>query len=116
MKSRARVLWCGRGDSNSPRRFFPTTLSSIFALPERRVDKEHARQEFHLRRLLYDGEEPPELPNLPKRQMASEIVWGSTGKDARLLAKFLQLFNRIEEWDQKLIFFMAQKMARPMAG
>jgi hypothetical protein len=48
--------------------------------------------------------------------MASEIVWGSTGKDARLLAKFLLLFNRIEDWDQRLIFFMAQKMARPKAG
>jgi hypothetical protein len=86
-----------KGDSNPHAVSFPLHSARFSRYRECRVDREHARQEFHLRRLLYDGEEPPELPNLPKRKMASEIVWGSTGKDARLLAKFLHLFNRIEE-------------------
>src|ERR1700692_77797 len=34
------------------------------------------------------GEDPPELPNLPKRKTADDIAWGSNGKDARMLAKF----------------------------
>src|ERR1019366_10246314 len=49
--------------------------------------------------LFYDGEEPPKLPNLPKRKTADDIVWGSSGKDARLLAKFRRLFGRMEQGD-----------------
>ena len=33
--------------------------------------------EVPLYQLFYDGEEPPELPNLPKRRTADEIAWGS---------------------------------------
>ena len=33
--------------------------------------------------LFYDGDKPPELPNLPKRKTADDIAWGSTGKDTR---------------------------------
>ena len=32
------------------------------------------------------GEEPPKLPNLLKRKTADDIVWGSSGKEARLLS------------------------------
>ncbi len=61
--------------------------------------------------LFYEGEEPPKLPNLPKRKTADDIVWGSKGKDARMLAKFCRLFSRTNESDMRLLFFMAQKMA-----
>ena len=61
--------------------------------------------------LLYDGEEPPKLPNLPKRMTADEIAWGSSGKDARLLEKFRRLLSRATENDLKLLLLMAQKMA-----
>ena len=66
--------------------------------------------------LFYDGEEPPKLPHLPKRKSADDIAWGSSGKDARLLTKFLRLFRKMDESDLKLLFFVAQKMARPKAG
>jgi transcriptional regulator with XRE-family HTH domain len=72
--------------------------------------------EVPLYQLFYDGEQPPKLPNLPKRKSADDIAWGSSGKDARLLTKFLRLFSRMEENDLKLLFFVAQKMARPKAG
>jgi transcriptional regulator with XRE-family HTH domain len=62
--------------------------------------------------LFYDGEEPPKLPNLPKRKSADDIAWGSSGKDARWLAKFRRLLGRTEESDRKILMFMAQKMAR----
>src|SRR4030081_652751 len=39
--------------------------------------------ECPLYQLFYDGEEPPQLPNLPKRRSADETAWGSSGKDAR---------------------------------
>jgi transcriptional regulator with XRE-family HTH domain len=72
--------------------------------------------EVPLYQLFYDGEQPPKLPNLPKRKSADDIAWGSSGKDARLLSKFLRLFSRMDENDLKLLFFVAQKMARPKAG
>jgi len=68
--------------------------------------------EVPMYQLLYGGEEPPALPNLPKRKSAADIVWGSTGKDARMLAKFCRLFGKMEEGDLRLVLFMAQRMAR----
>ena len=53
--------------------------------------------EVPLYQLFYDGEEPPELPNLPKRTSADDIAWGSTGKEARYLGRFRRLLGRIEE-------------------
>jgi transcriptional regulator with XRE-family HTH domain len=67
--------------------------------------------EVPLYQLFYDGEEPPELPNLPKRKSADDIVWGSSGKEARLLNKFRRLMGRIEEADRRLLLYMVQKMA-----
>ena len=65
--------------------------------------------------LFYDGEEPPKLPNLPKRKSADDLAWGSKGKDARLLAQFCRLFSRMEAGDLGMVLFMAQKMARRKA-
>src|SRR5579863_3709360 len=67
--------------------------------------------EVPLYQLFYDGEEPPELPNLPKRRTADEVAWGSTGKEARFLTMFRTLLGRIEEGDRRLLLYMAQKMA-----
>ena len=71
--------------------------------------------EVPMYQLFYDGEEPPRMPNLPKRKNADDIVWGNSGKDARLLAKFCHLFSHMEEGDLGLVLFMAQKMARRKA-
>ncbi len=67
--------------------------------------------EVPLYQLFYDGEKPPELPNLPRRKTSAEIVWGSSGKEARFLNKFRQLLSRVKEGDRRLLLFMAQKMA-----
>ena len=67
--------------------------------------------ELPLYQLFYDGQEPPELPNLPKGKMADNIAWGSQGKEARLLSRFRRLLSRTKEPDRCLLLFMAQKMA-----
>ncbi|HYB60034.1 MAG TPA: helix-turn-helix transcriptional regulator [Methylomirabilota bacterium] len=67
--------------------------------------------EVPLYQLFYDGEEPPVLPNLPKRKSADDIAWGSRGKDARFLTRFRRLLGRIDEGDRRLLFFVAQKMS-----
>jgi transcriptional regulator with XRE-family HTH domain len=68
--------------------------------------------EVPLYQLFYDGEEPPELPHLPKRKTANEIVFGSSKKEARYLSKFSRLLGRMNESNRQLLFHMAQKMAR----
>jgi transcriptional regulator with XRE-family HTH domain len=67
--------------------------------------------ECPLYQLFYDGEEPPQLPNLPKRKSSDDIAWGSAGKEARFLNKLRRLLSKVEEEDRKLILYMAQKMA-----
>jgi len=70
--------------------------------------------EVPMYQLFYEGEEPPKLPNLPKRKSA-DIAWGSKGKDARLVAKFCRLFSRLKESEPGTVMFMAQKMAKRKA-
>jgi transcriptional regulator with XRE-family HTH domain len=65
--------------------------------------------------LFYDGEEPPKLPNILKRKSADDIVWGNSGEDARMLAKFCRLFSQMKDDDRGLVLFVAQKMARRKA-
>ncbi len=48
--------------------------------------------EVPMYQLFYDGEEPPKLPNLPKRKSSDEIAWGSSGKDARFSSLELGAF------------------------
>jgi len=67
--------------------------------------------EVPLYQLFYDGEEPPELPNLPKRKTADDIAWGHSGKEARFLSRLRRLLGRIDEDDRRLLLYLAQKMA-----
>jgi transcriptional regulator with XRE-family HTH domain len=61
--------------------------------------------------LFYDGEEPPKLPNLPKRKSSNDVAWGSAGKEARYLNKLRRLLSKSDETDRKLLLQMAQKMS-----
>jgi transcriptional regulator with XRE-family HTH domain len=67
--------------------------------------------EIPMYQLFYDGEEPPKLPNLPKRKSSDDIAWGSSGKDARYLSKLRRLLGRVDEENRKLVMHMAEKMA-----
>jgi hypothetical protein len=67
--------------------------------------------EIPMYQLFYDGDEPPKLPNLPKRNPSDEIAWGSSGKDGRFLTKLRRLLGKTNEQDRKIILLMAQKMA-----
>ena|SRR5712691_1829653 len=71
--------------------------------------------EVPMYQLFLDVEGAPKLPHLPKRKTANSKLWGSSGKEARLLATFCRLFNRMQDSDRGLLLFMAQKMARRKA-
>ena len=72
--------------------------------------------EVPMYKLFYDGEAPPKLDNLAKRKTADDIVWGSSGKEARFLTMFRKLLGRIEEKDRKLLLAFAQKVASKRNG
>jgi transcriptional regulator with XRE-family HTH domain len=76
------------------------------------LEKFARAMEVPLYQLFYDGEEPPKLPNLPKRRTGDDIAWGRSGKDAKVLDQFRRLFGRADEKDLKILLLMAQKMAR----
>jgi transcriptional regulator with XRE-family HTH domain len=67
--------------------------------------------EVPMYQLFYDGAEPPKVPNLIARK-SDDIVWGSSGKDAKYLSKLRRLLGKAKEDDRKLILYTLQKMAR----
>jgi transcriptional regulator with XRE-family HTH domain len=75
------------------------------------LEKLARAMEVPMYQLFYDGDEPPKLPDLPKRKSSDDIAWGSSGKDARYLGKLRRLLAKSEEEDRKLLLYMAQKMA-----
>ena len=68
--------------------------------------------EVPLYQLFYEGDQPPELPNLLKRKSSDEIAWGSSGKEARFLNKLRRVLSKTGEEDRKLVLYMTQKMVR----
>ncbi len=60
--------------------------------------------------LLYEGEGIPKIPEPVKRKVARETLWGSSGRDAAVLAKFRRLFSRMQEEDRRMLLHLAQKM------
>ena len=76
------------------------------------LEKLARAMEIPMYQLFYDGEEPPKLPNLPKRKSSDDIAWGSSGKDARYLGKLRRLLAKTEDEDRKLILYLTQKMAK----
>jgi transcriptional regulator with XRE-family HTH domain len=68
--------------------------------------------EVPLYQLFYDGDKPPQLPNLLKRKTSDEIVWGDSGKDALYLHKLRRCLSKAAEGDRKILLSFAQKMAK----
>src|SRR5712664_2381599 len=75
------------------------------------LEKMARAMEIPMYQLFYDGDEPPKLPNLPKRKSSDDIAWGATGKDARYVSKLRRLLGKTDQADRKLLLCMAQKMA-----
>lgn len=76
------------------------------------LEKLARAMEVPLYQLFYDGEEPPKVPNLPQRKTADDIAWGNSGKDAKILGQFRRLLAKTDDKNQRILLYMAQKMAR----
>ena len=70
--------------------------------------------EIPMYQLFYDGEEPPKLPSLLKRKADSKL-FGDSGKDARMLARFRKFLGQTDAKNQGILMHMAQKMAKRKA-
>jgi transcriptional regulator with XRE-family HTH domain len=70
--------------------------------------------EVPMYQLFYDGEEPPKMKDLPNRKVDSKL-FGASGRDARILAKFRKLLGQTDTKNQSILLLMAQKMARRKA-
>jgi transcriptional regulator with XRE-family HTH domain len=62
--------------------------------------------------IFYEGNGKPEMINTAQRNAANGDAWGSSGKDARMLAKFRRLLSQANDHDRKLLLFVAQKMVK----
>jgi transcriptional regulator with XRE-family HTH domain len=67
--------------------------------------------ELPMYQLFYDGEGPPKPLDLLKRKADSKL-FGASGRDARMLAKFRKLLGQTDAKDHNILLLMAQKMAR----
>ena len=97
-------------------RCYTSRVENGHTVPSVETLEKYARAlEVPMYKLFYEGEQPPKLAHLPKRKTAEDIAWGSSGKEARLLAQFCRLFSRMDEGGRGLVLLMAQKMARSKA-
>jgi transcriptional regulator with XRE-family HTH domain len=67
--------------------------------------------EVPLYQLFYDGEKPPQLPNLLKGKTSDSVVWGSKGKEAVYLHKLRKGLSKAGDKDRIILLSFAQKLA-----
>lgn len=68
--------------------------------------------EIPMYQLFYEGARPLKILKHASAD-PSEIAWGSNGKDARMFNQFRRLLGKVTAKDQKILFWMAQRMAGP---
>ena len=68
--------------------------------------------EVPMYQLFYDGEQPAEVPSLPKGISAGDDEWGSSGESAKFFKSLRQLFSRLPADDRKLIMHMTFQLVR----
>jgi transcriptional regulator with XRE-family HTH domain len=62
--------------------------------------------------LFYDGEKPPEPRNPSHWSTASEVLWGSSGAEEKMLHRSRRHLSQTKERNLKLLMSLAQKMAK----
>ena len=66
--------------------------------------------EMPLYQLMYDGDEPPELPTRTNGQKTPE--WGDVGKDARFLRKLCRILAAMNDSDRQLLMSFAENVTK----
>ena len=77
------------------------------------IEKFARALEVPIYQLFYDGDEPPAATSAHTRTSKNrKDEYGSTGKQARTLAKFRRLLGKMDQRDRAVLLAMASKMAR----
>jgi transcriptional regulator with XRE-family HTH domain len=61
--------------------------------------------------LFYDGEKPPAVPKLTNRGGTDKNLWGNSKQEYKTLNNFRRLLSQIKEEDQRMLLFIANRMA-----
>src|SRR5260370_3921153 len=69
--------------------------------------------EVPLYQLFYEGNEPPQVPNLLKPKSSDGLAWCSSGKQALYLTKLRRALPNTGKADRKLVVNIAQQMVPP---
>jgi transcriptional regulator with XRE-family HTH domain len=94
-------------------RCYISRVENGFTVPAVETLEKIARAlEVPMYQLFYDGEIPPKVSKQMKSKSAEDKGWGSSGKDARTLARFRREFSHMEEEDRRLVILMARKMVQ----
>jgi transcriptional regulator with XRE-family HTH domain len=97
-------------------RCYISRVENGYTVPNVETLEKFARAlEVPMYQLFYDSEEPPKPPKLPKHNSAGDMAWGSSGKDAHMLAEFCRLFSRMGKGKTELLLFAAKKMTKRKA-
>src|ERR1700739_2563558 len=97
-------------------RCYISRVENGYTVPNVETLEKFARAlEVPIFQLFYEGEEPPKLAKLPKRETADDVMWGGSGKDARVLGQFCRLFSRMGKGKPELVLFAAHKMTKQKA-
>ena len=67
--------------------------------------------EIPLYKLFYEGDKPPQLPNLLKTKSSDAMAWGSTGKNSIYMYKLVKCLSKSTDSDRKLLLALAQKVS-----
>jgi transcriptional regulator with XRE-family HTH domain len=61
--------------------------------------------------LFYDGDNIPDVLNSFIRNISTETLWGTSGRQAHTLLKFQRLMGRMKERDREFLMSLAHTMA-----
>jgi len=76
------------------------------------LERMAAALEIPLYQLFYEGERPPDLPNLTERKSTEELAMEiPADRDSRFFQKVKRLIGNINDRDRRLLLYMAQKLA-----
>lgn len=93
-------------------RCYTSRIENGHTVPSLETLEKFARAlEVPLYHLFYDAKEPPKAPRLPPSRTDRDL-WGSTGKDARMLGQFCRALARMTERRRQHLFTLAHAMAR----
>ena len=67
--------------------------------------------EIPMYKLFYEGDQPPQLPNLLRAKSSESVAWGSTGKSFIYMHKLTKYLSKSTESDRKLLLALAQKVS-----